>query len=77
MDWGLPIESLLLSQIEGNKVQATFKIVYDTVPFLNTTDSFYSSFDIQPVHILNPDYFMLDSTQFYETFKDTKPYILK
>ena len=69
MDWGLPIESLMLSKVEGKNVQATFKIVYDTIPSLHTTDSFYSCFDIQPVKILNKSYFAIDSTQYYKTFK--------
>ncbi len=69
MDWGLPVESMLLSKIRGDKVQTTFKVIDDHMPAMETSDSFYSCFNIQPVKTLNNQYFILDSTQQYRIIK--------
>ncbi len=66
MDWGLPVESMALSQIEGKAVQSTFKIAHETLPLMYAKDSFYSCFSIENTKKLHTQYFALDSTQYYQ-----------
>lgn len=69
MDWGLPIESMMLSNIQGDKIQSTFKVVYDNPQIIQAKDSLYSSFNIQSMEILNTQYFNLDTTKRYEVIE--------
>lgn len=68
MSWGLPIESMMLSKAEGYTPQTTFKIVDENFKIEPLVDSFYSSFEKQPISFLDPKYFQLDTTQ-YKVFK--------
>lgn len=65
MDWGLPVESIMLTQLEGRNPQATFKLVDENVEVRTGVDSFYTSFKYLPMSDLNPDYFHLDPQQEY------------
>lgn len=69
MDWGLPVESMVLSQINGNNTLHTFKIVTDSIPLINNSDSFYSCFSIEHKNKLNAQYFVLDTTENYHRIK--------
>jgi len=72
MDWGLPVESLLLSGIQEQVPHTTFKVVHDyQTRRLSSTDSFYSSFSIQPITQLNKRYFTIDTTQHYRILYNT------
>lgn len=69
MDWGLPIESLLLSKMEEHDIQTTFKIVREPILIPQNTDSFHAAFKLQSIESLNDKYFILDSTKNYEVIK--------
>ena len=66
MDWGLPVESMLLSKLEGRSPQTTFKLVDKNFEVKIAADSFYTPFKYLPVSDLNPIYFHLDSDQEYK-----------
>jgi len=67
MSWGLPIESMMLSELNGYPTQTTFKIISaQPENLLITKDSFYAPFEIKSTTVLNPRYFRLDSTQNYQ-----------
>ncbi|HET8573566.1 MAG TPA: hypothetical protein VFL76_06815 [Edaphocola sp.] len=66
MAWGLPVESMMLSEIQGYPVQTTLKIMADRPEILmNATDSIYAPFDKKPAAVLNRQYFHLDTMQRY------------
>jgi len=65
MDWGLPVESLLLSELNGMKPAVTFKLVDQQFETRQLKDSFYSCFEVQPVSLLNKKYFSIDTTHSY------------
>jgi len=72
MDWGLPVESLLLSGMQRQGPHTTFKVVHDYQTHrLSSTDSFYSCFSIQPATQLNKRYFTIDTTQQYRILYNT------
>lgn len=73
MDWGVPIESILLSTIDQNPV--TFKVVGKDYHFTNSKSDFASSFWVQPISSLNGDYFALDTTQEYTVINGIKSVI--
>ncbi len=69
MDWGLPIESLLLSKMKGHDIQTTFKVVREPILIPHNTDSFHAAFKLQSIESINDKYFILDNTQNYEVIK--------
>lgn len=67
MAWGLPVESMMLSEIQGRPVQTTFTIMAAKPDVLmSATDSFYAPFDKKPTTVLNRQYFHLNTTQRYQ-----------
>lgn len=67
MNWGLPVESMMLSELNGYPKQTTFKIISaHPENLMRARDSFYAPFDIKSTTVLNPQYFRLDSTQNYQ-----------
>jgi len=67
MSWGLPVESMMLSELNGYPMQTTFKIISAKPEnLMRARDSFYAPFDIKSTTVLNPRYFRLDSTQNYQ-----------
>lgn len=65
MDWGLPIESMALSQIMGIEPLVSFKIIKESPEESIPKTSFYSSFSIEENKTLNARYFHLDEKQDY------------
>lgn len=65
MDWGLPIESMMLSKVKNDSVQTTVKIIHEEVQLLQAKDSFYSCFDKRSMDYLNSKYFVLDTLSTY------------
>jgi hypothetical protein len=68
MDWGLPVESILLSKLQGKDVQTSIKVVTDIPTPLPKAHALYSCFGIEPIRNLNFVYFDLDSTTPYRLF---------
>jgi hypothetical protein len=72
MDWGLPIETMLLSGIQGQQILTTLKMVHDNQTHnIPSTDSFHSCFRIQPIAQLNKQYFIIDTIQPYQKLYNT------
>lgn len=66
MQWGLPIESLILSNLEGYAEQVSFKLYAgDTIPTLDSS-IFLTPFKEIPIAQLNSNYFTLDSVSTYQ-----------
>ena len=65
ISWGLPIESLLLSKLNNDSIQTTFKIIENTPQDNGNKKTFHSSFKTIPIFNLNRAYFNLDSSQPY------------
>jgi hypothetical protein len=61
IDWGLPVESLLLSQTLGYKPQTTIKVTSALPADQPGRDAFYGCFKTEPVDTLNSFYFQLDT----------------
>lgn len=66
MDWGLPVESMFYSIISNKKDLITFRILQEETTINPSKTIFYSSFDTQPIQILNPKYFPLNEEKSYE-----------
>ncbi len=61
MTWGMPIESMMLSNIEGYQPAVTFKIAPKGFSMRQVPDSFYSNFKITENAFLDRNYFPIDS----------------
>lgn len=72
MSWGLPVESILLSKMNGNKIQSTIKLVNENSLPPITKNDFYSSFYVESMQNLNSDYFILDTIQNYQEITNLK-----
>lgn len=70
MDWGLPVESLMLSKVKGYTIPVTFKVVQQDFKIIPEQDSFYSCFGKQALTELNTDYFQPDTTKQYTVIQD-------
>ncbi|HMG67285.1 MAG TPA: hypothetical protein VK588_06345, partial [Chitinophagaceae bacterium] len=76
LSWGLPYESLMMSEMDGDKPQLTFFLVNiddkHTQEMIADTKSFYNSFNIIPASFLNKKYFSIDTIQPYSimTYND-------
>ncbi|HRP89175.1 MAG TPA: hypothetical protein PKX92_03960 [Edaphocola sp.] len=77
MDWGLPIESLLLSALDAKKPNITFKTTPPDFIVRQPKDSFYSCFQIMPNSFLNQKYIQIDSLQAYQPIPNIKTFNLK
>jgi hypothetical protein len=69
MSWGIPVESMMLSSLEGDTIMTTFKISDENKEMLQATDLFYSSFGTESIKALNNQYFRLDTTQKYQVIE--------
>lgn len=67
MSWGLPVESMMLADVNGYKNPVTFKIVDKNFKASESIDSFYSCFKFSPNSILDKKYFIINTTRKYET----------
>ena len=68
-DWGVPVESLLCSQLQGHHPQVTFRLVEEHQKPVTGTDSFQTSFRTLHQRQLNSHYFQTDTTQVYRVLK--------
>src|SRR5688500_10366121 len=66
LDWGLPVESLTLSTIRGDKPLRTFKVMAQEEIRAVSKDTFISSFRFMNYKELNPRYYMIDTTEAYQ-----------
>lgn len=69
MDWGLPVESLMLSKMKGIKQPVSFKLVDENFIPSTAVDSFYAPFKLIPVSDLNSNYFQPNKTGNYILLK--------
>lgn len=69
MDWGLPIESMMLSKTKGYNIPTTFKGVDTAFKIRPVKDSFYSCFSVDAISSLDKRYFKLDTVQGYKVYK--------
>ncbi|MFT4062365.1 MAG: hypothetical protein QM642_08425 [Edaphocola sp.] len=65
MEWGLPVESLLLSAMEGHEPQKTIKMVQPGEAKNMAADSFYNCFNTIGIRSLNHYYFRVDTQSTY------------
>lgn len=65
MDWGLPIESIMLSSLKNYDPQVTFKLLKDPEIRPLPADSFYSCFSIKPISEMDRRYYRLDTSSQY------------
>ncbi len=69
MAWGTPVESLMLSELEGYRPAVSFKIT-DKLPAENpAADSFLSAFSTVPASSLNARYFHPDTNTTYRVLE--------
>ena len=61
MSWGLPVESMMLADVNGYKNPVTFKIVDKNFKASESIDSFYSCFKFSPNSILDKKYFIINN----------------
>jgi hypothetical protein len=64
MDWGLPIESMMLSESKGYALPTTVKGIDTSFDIRQARDSFYSCFDVVTMAALDKKYFVLDTNQY-------------
>lgn len=65
MTWGLPVETMLLTSLEGKQTMTTVKLVDEKfIPTL-AKDSIYTAFKLLSVKDLNADYFTVDTNKPY------------
>jgi hypothetical protein len=63
LDWGTAVESLILSNIRGDKAR-TFKVVDSQYPYTDGRDSLHACFKMEAISSLNEKYFNLDRTAY-------------
>ena len=77
MDWGLPIESLLLSSMNHPESPLSFKAVDESFAVSPAPDSLFSCFQLSPQSILDKNYFKLEQSPYhiikYEDLLTTVP----
>ncbi len=66
MNWGLPVESLTLSAMNGDDPIVTFKVMRPEEIINVSNDTFLSSFRKMGYGELNPEYFRIDTMQAYQ-----------
>lgn len=78
MDWGLPIESLLLSSMNHPESPLSFKAVDESFVISPAQDSIFSCFQLSPQSILDKNYFKLEKSPYhtikYDDLLTTVPY---
>lgn len=77
MNWGLPVESLLLSELKGYRPAITVKMVSVEEQISQLADTFYAPFDKRSHHFLNADYIHFDTMQRYQLVKHPERFELK
>jgi len=65
MTWGLPVETMLLTTLNGKEPVTTVKLVNENFIPTQATDSIYTAFKLLPIEDFNAAYFKLDTTQPY------------
>ena len=69
-DWALPYESILMSELDGDKQQLTFLFVNvtdtQTIEQLKHPKGFYDVWGVLPWSIMNKEYYNLDSVRPYQ-----------
>ncbi len=68
-EWGVPVESLLSSRLDGHQPQVTFRLVEAGETPISGTDSFQTSFRTLHQQELNGLYFQTDTTQGYKVVR--------
>jgi hypothetical protein len=68
-EWGVPVESLLSSRLDGHQPQVTFRLVEAGETPISGTDSFQTSFRTLHQRELNGFYFQTDTTQGYKVVR--------
>lgn len=68
-EWGVPVESLLSSRLDGHQPQVTFRLVEAGETPISGTDSFQTSFRTLHQRALNGYYFQTDTTQGYKVVR--------
>lgn len=68
-EWGVPVESLLSSRLDGHHPQVTFRLVEAGETPISGTDSFQTSFRTLHQRALNGYYFQTDTTQGYKVVR--------
>lgn len=71
MEWGLPIESIVLSSLKNYNPQVTFKVLKDPAIRPLPADSFFSGFEIKPVSEMDRRYYRLDTTSRYTVLQQS------
>jgi hypothetical protein len=71
-NWGLPIESIMISELKHYSPRVTFKVVTDSLSIRYTPgrDSFFSCFNLVPVKEQDKRYFSLDPLTVYLHFTE-------
>lgn len=64
-DWGLPVESIMASELKGYSPAITFKVVHEPVTTLPQPDSFYSCFNTLAIKELDKRYFNIATNSPY------------
>lgn len=64
-DWGLPVESIMASQLKGYTPAITFKVVHEPIVSLPQPDSFYSCFNTLAIKELDKRYFNVAANSQY------------
>jgi len=72
MTWGLPIETLLLSQIDHRYETTTIKNISDPSQITTSPDSVHTAFELVKSQELNQKYFYLDAVEYKPLFYFTK-----
>ncbi len=70
VNWGVPIESTLLSSLNSKKAPTTIKIINSGSHYSTSTDSFYTAFEFVPISKLNSKYFEFSNETRYEVLRD-------
>lgn len=77
MTWGTPIESMMLSKINGHEPAVSFKIVQKDFTLRQVPDSFYSNFNVTENSFLDRKYFLIDSIGDYQLIEGLDDFRLK